>query len=432
MYDEPTRAPGEYLEHEERLADAAGVLNVAHARAVEVASRAKRDGGWVGEGIQSLNQWLVIHLGVSRGRARQIATIADRVDEFPLLMAAFGRGELSVDQVYVVAAKAPAWADRHVTEFALVATVPQLQRMIRDENFDGDPDDAQPAPTPASDSLGVSWDEHGRLRLPGSLDADDGSVVEGAMHEARDALFNAGQSDATWADAIAEIARRSLASVAWDRRQRFLPQVHIHTDTGAAQLTNGVALPPSIRDYILCDAVLRPVWERDNVAYGAGRSQRSVPDRLRRLIEHRDQGCRVHGCAARHVQIHHIRHWSDGGVTESWNLISVCRHHHKLHHLGQLGIAGNADLRTMSPSPTPAAARSPAIHDHALQAAHHPNPPSRTSTPAVNACNHGGQDSAGSTPTHSPNAATNQWSDEPTSNSAPPDAIGSGARDAHR
>ena len=344
MYDEPMRAPGEYLEHEERLADAAGVLNVAHARAVEVASRAKRDGGWVGEGIQSLNQWLVIHLGVSRGRARQIATIADRVDEFPLLMAAFGRGELSVDQVYVVAAKAPAWADRHVTEFALVATVPQLQRMIRDENFDGDPDDAQPAPTPASDWLGVSWDEHGRLRLPGSLDADDGSVVEGAMHEARDALFNAGQSDATWADAIAEIARRSLASVAWDRRQRFLPQVHIHTDTGAAQLTNGVALPPSIRDYILCDAVLRPVWERDNVAYGAGRSQRSVPDRLPRLIEHRDQGCRVHGCAARHVQIHHIRHWSDGGVTESWNLISVCRHHHKLHHLGQLGIAGNADL----------------------------------------------------------------------------------------
>src|ERR671912_2243882 len=168
MYDEPTRAPDEYLEHEERLADAAGVLNVAHARAVEVASRAKRDGGWVGEGIQSLNQWLVIHLGVSRGRARQIATIADRVDEFPLLMAAFGRGELSIDQVYVVAATAPAWADRHVTEFALVATVPQLQRMIRDENFEGDPDDPQPAPapTPGTDSLGVSWDEHGRLRLP--------------------------------------------------------------------------------------------------------------------------------------------------------------------------------------------------------------------------------------------------------------------------
>src|SRR5918994_337443 len=325
MYDTTVSAPSGYLEHEAQLADAAGVLNVAHARAVDVAAGAKRDGGWVGEGIQSLNHWLVIHLGVSRGRARQIATIADRVDDFPLLMAAFRRGQLSIDQVYVVAATAPAWADRHVSEFALVATVPQLQRMIRDENFEGDPDDPQPQPAPTTDSLGISWDEHGRLRLPGSLDADHGTVVEGAMNEAREALFNAGHTDVTWADAIAEIAARSLA-------------------TGAADLTNGVSLPPSIRDYLLCDAVLRPVWERDNVAYGAGRSQRSVPDRLRRLIEHRDQGCRVHGCATRHVQIHHIRHWSDGGATESANLISLCRHHHKLHHLGKLAIAGNADL----------------------------------------------------------------------------------------
>src|SRR5918994_1219347 len=49
-------------------------------------------------------------------------------------------------------------------------------------------------------------------------------------------------------------------------------------------------------------------------------------------------------CATRHVQIHHIRHWCDGGATESANLISLCRHHHKLHHLGKLAIAGNADL----------------------------------------------------------------------------------------
>ena len=336
--------PSGYFEHEEQLADVAGVLNVTHARLVDVAARAKRDGGWVGEGIQSLNHWLTIHLGVSPGRARQISKITDRVDDFPLLMAAFGRGELSIDQVYVVAAKAPAWADRQVTEFALVATVPQLQRMIRDENFEGDPDEPQIEPTLPTDSFGPSWDEHGRLRLPGSLDADDGRVVEGAMNEARDALFNSGHTDVTWADAMAEIARRSLETVPADRRERYLPHVHIHTDTGAAQLTNGVSLPPAIRDYLLCDAVLRPVWERDNVPYGAGRTQRTVPDRLRRLIEHRDQGCRIPGCGARHVQIHHIRHWSEGGETESANLISLCPHHHKLHHMGKLAIAGNADV----------------------------------------------------------------------------------------
>lgn len=45
----------------------------------------------------------------------------------------------------------------------------------------------------------------------------------------------------------------------------------------------------------------------------------------------------------RFVQIHHIRHWAKGGETESHNLLSLCRRHHKLHHLGELGISGNAD-----------------------------------------------------------------------------------------
>jgi 5-methylcytosine-specific restriction endonuclease McrA len=334
----------EEFEHEVQLAEIAGILNAQHARVVDVAARAFRDGGWFGEGIHSFQHWLTINLGVCSGQAKKIATIAARVEDFPLVIAAFDRGELSLDQVYVVAAKAPAWADALMVNFASVATVRQLQRTIRDKNFEGDPDQPK-APAPAAaDSLGMRWDDDGRLRLPGSLDADDGAIVEGAMNEARDALFEAGQRDVSCGDALVEIARRSLESVPADRRERFVPHVHVHTDTGTTQLTNGVQLPPAIRDYLLCHSKLHPVWERDNIAFGGGRTQRSVPDRLRRLIEHRDQGCRVPGCAMRFVHIHHIKHWSDGGETESHNLLSLCRRHHKLHHMGQLGIEGNADM----------------------------------------------------------------------------------------
>lgn len=333
------------FEHENLLAEIAGILNAQHARLIGVAARALADGRWCGEGIQSFNHWLTIHLGVAPGQAKKIATIAARVDEFPLLIAAFGRGELSIDQVYVVAAKAPGWADAIMTNFASICTVRQLQRTIRDENFEGDPDAPKPEPTPSSvDGVGVSWDEHSRLRLSGSLDADDGAIVQGALDEAKDALFRAGHSNPSNSDALVELARRSLESAPTDRRQRFLPHVHIHTDTGATQLTNGVTLPPAIRDYLLCDCKLQPVWERDNIAFGAGRTQRSIPDRLRRMIEHRDQGCRVPGCANRFGHMHHIRHWADGGDTESYNLLSLCPRHHKLHHLGQLGISGNADI----------------------------------------------------------------------------------------
>ena len=37
-------------------------------------------------------------------------------------------------------------------------------------------------------------------------------------------------------------------------------------------------------------------------------------------------------------------HWDDDGPTETWNLISLCPHHHRLHHQGKLGITGNADI----------------------------------------------------------------------------------------
>jgi hypothetical protein len=329
---------------EAELAVIAGVLNTQHARLVRSTAEALRDGEWFGSQVHSVEHWLTIHMGVSVSNAKHIAACARRYSEFPLLMGAFERGELSLDQVHAVVAKAPAWADARVTEFALAATVAQLRRMIRDENFEGDPDEPDPQPPSSERALAFGWDEHSRLWLSGCLDTEQGQLVEGALNEARDALFREGDEHVTWADALAEIARRSLAATGRDRAERFVPVVHVHVETGAVQLTNGVPVPPGLRDYAMCVSDLRPVWERDGIPLAYGRTQRTVPPKLRRLVEHRDQGCRVPGCSARHGEVHHIVHWRDGGVTESWNLIVLCKRHHKLHHLGKLRISGNADV----------------------------------------------------------------------------------------
>ena len=74
-----------------------------------------------------------------------------------------------------------------------------------------------------------------------------------------------------------------------------------------------------------------------------GRSTRIVPTRLRQLIEERDRGCRVPGCTATRVQIHHVRHWEDGGVTAPSNLVALCHRHHRLHHGGGLQIDGDPE-----------------------------------------------------------------------------------------
>ena len=47
----------------------------------------------------------------------------------------------------------------------------------------------------------------------------------------------------------------------------------------------------------------------------------------------RDHGrCRYPGCESRRADLHHIRHWINGGPTDLDNLISLCPWHHKVVH----------------------------------------------------------------------------------------------------
>ncbi|MGB3735002.1 MAG: HNH endonuclease signature motif containing protein, partial [Ilumatobacter sp.] len=116
-------------------------------------------------------------------------------------------------------------------------------------------------------------------------------------------------------------------------------------ETGDVTDSRGRPVPQAAADRITCDALLSPVKFVNGVPVSVGRSQHIVPDRTRRLVEHRDEGCRVPGCGSdRFVEVHHIIHWSQNGLTDTFNLICMCPKHHRLHHQGRLGITGNADL----------------------------------------------------------------------------------------
>jgi len=150
----------------------------------------------------------------------------------------------------------------------------------------------------------------------GSGDVARGSIVDAALTEAKDALFERGDTDATRFDALVQISERSLDGVTAARSDRYRTWIHLDADSTSAATTAGWPLPRSVRDRILCDGFVQPVWERDGVPFNVGRSQRIVPDRTRRVTERRDQGCRVPGrTSTRFVEIHHIVHWIDGGPT---------------------------------------------------------------------------------------------------------------------
>ena len=331
---------------EVEVAEISGFLNVQHARLVRVVERVLDDGDWLGQGIHTPAQWLALRAGVSPARAQLIIRIAERRGSFPRVVEAFEAGELTIDQVAEVV-KAPAWADERVLDFAKIATVTQLRRAMRSEFFDGDPDDPDPAPALAEPTDRLTFGPIGesRWRIIGQLDLDMGRRIEAALTEAKDSLFERGDVGANWADALVEMAETSLDAVdSAGRRDRYRTWLHVDVSNGATTTTDGWRIPMTVRDRLLCDGVVQPVWERDGVPFSVGRSQRIVPERTRRIIERRDRGCRVPGCTAdRFVEVHHIVHWLNGGATDSWNLVSLCPRHHRLHHRDQLGIAGNAD-----------------------------------------------------------------------------------------
>lgn len=195
------------------------------------------------------------------------------------------------------------------------------------------------------ESLWFGWDDDGRFRLSLEADADTGLLLEQALREARDRLFHTGDRQVDWVDAMRDVAERSLDRIdGATRRDRYRISMHLDVD-GELSDRNGRWLPDAIRRHIGCDGTLSPVFHENGVPISVGRTQRVIPPRLRREVTRRDGGmCTVPGCGCDLVvEIHHIVHWEDGGVTESWNLICLCPYHHRLHHRGDLGIHGNAD-----------------------------------------------------------------------------------------
>ena len=219
---------------------------------------------------------------------------------------------------------------------------------------DGDDSDAEPteptdAPAPERrdrEYVSLQQDEDGSWRLHGRLDADHGAIVDAALSEARDRLFREGLGDVTWADAIVDIAERSLDRSPLERRERF--RINLFLDPAAsptATWINGIGVPEAITRLCTCDGTISPVFVDDSRPVSVGRSQRIVPDRTRRAVLHRDKKCRNPLCGAtRGLEVHHVVHWHDLGGTDTWNLIALCRRCHRDHHLGRLDISGNADL----------------------------------------------------------------------------------------
>ena len=65
-----------------------------------------------------------------------------------------------------------------------------------------------------------------------------------------------------------------------------------------------------------------------------GRAERLATAPMRKALLIRDRGCAAPGCHCPpgRLEAHHIVHWIDGGVTAVYNLVLLCRRHHRFVH----------------------------------------------------------------------------------------------------
>ncbi len=344
-------------EVEDEIAQVCGVINAAVGRLVRLIASVLETGAWEGAGIRSAPQWVAWKCGVSPGRARRLVAMARRLSELPETKAAMEAGELGEDQVAVICRHAPAGIDAQAAELARSATVAQLSRALGSYVFQ-EPKSAATEVPEERRWVSFGHDEEGSWTMSARLPADEGALVERALASARDDLFRTGDhepgshpspSGVSWADALVAVADRSLAPTAERRAHRDRHLVLLHVDTDAERATGGhlhlgPGLSEGLRRFVGCDARIRPVIEAGGRPVSVGRAFRTVPDRTRMVVEERDRGCRVPGCDhSRWLHVHHIVHWEDGGTSDTANLLALCQRHHRLHHLGGLGIRGDAD-----------------------------------------------------------------------------------------
>ena len=326
------------------LAEAAGALNAAHAHLVELTEQLLTTESWQQGGRRTPEAFLQWKVGLSPHRAEEIVAAARERSHRPATYALFDTGRVSLEQL-TASLRGPRWADTKIADFIPIASVTKIRTAMRSNMFEPDPDEPAPTPKPVEDRLSYGPTSDGRWRISGNLPLDDGLRIEQAIQEAKDARFDAGDEHVTTPQAFVECFDRSLDTITSDsRRDHYRTWLHFDVTDTHTTTTNGWHIPMAMRDRILCDSIVQPVWHRDGIPFSVGRNQRIVPERTRRIIELRDRGCRTPGCNNPHVEIHHIIHWLDGGPTDTSNLISLCKYHHRLHHQGELDITGNADL----------------------------------------------------------------------------------------
>jgi hypothetical protein len=278
-----------------------------------------------GDGCKSLSEWVAARFDLGLDTARRMVRTMRRAAGRPDLTCALSDG-VSFDRVEALS-RTPedvgllehmdvGGVRREAARRARISAADE-RRSARDRFLVMQP------------SLDESW-----WKVWGGLDGPSGSLVDKVLTEKGDDLPiipDGATGDGSWRKATALVEVCSNGGMPPAQVTVFVDATEAAGTGGQAGVTlgSGPRVGAEALQAVLCDAVTEVIaLTHDGRPLEYGRSSRTVPPRLRRVILHRDGGvCAADGCDSRYrLEAHHVVPWSRGGTTDPENLTTLCCH----------------------------------------------------------------------------------------------------------
>ena len=364
----PASAMGPDLEEMRRL------INGMEAECSRRLHRFDSGGGYQATQALTTKSWLRWKCNFSPAAAAGRVAVARELADLPQATQAFADGDISYAHAAMVARTSEKLGDKMESnaETILVSAAKELDlarlRMvtIKLQHF-LDPDSVREEANESHELrfLHLSQTLDGVFYINGRLDSEGGAILQTALN----ALSGPPTPDdkrsprQRRADSLVELARQKLNS-------GTLPEVggqkpHLTVTVSMATLANQPGSPAADLEWaqpipaetarrLACDAAVTPIFlDSESAQPQAGQTSRSISGSQRRALVFRDKGCRFPGCdrPADWTDVHHLKHWADGGKHEMDNLILLCRRHHrKVHEEGwQLVVTAGGNIAALTP-----------------------------------------------------------------------------------
>ena len=346
---------------------------------LELLVRFDEQQGWQASGSRHCVAWIDLELGISRKLGWEYLRAGRRLRDLPITRSQFRSGSLGWSKVRLISRVATPETEALLCHAALDASVSELERLCKEYRWQEEQADAEGGEKARALSQfrarSFSWDTASngntniRISLPpevaraflnsvehslGQLE-ESGGTLEGSAEQvtmrqrradaavlmAETSLQSAGRDIATsdryqvivTVDAT-ECGHGSAPESAQQADQN--PHQNPHRNPGKRPTVAGAG--PIARETarrLACDCSVSTLTLGGGEPIDIGRKSRLWPPAMARAIKTRDQHCQYPGCSiSRHLQIHHLQHWADGGSTCVDNGVCLCTRHHTLVHEG--------------------------------------------------------------------------------------------------